>query len=580
MAPKTYKIMAATISTLPARPDGIRTKIVKDYQKEYIVANGYSLGQQRVLASTADDIELEIDAQTYDRMEHDSTIAKCKQIIITNVLADDIQLAPGASEDNVGKDEYTAYVQIMEFCQRLLAGLERPIRETCEQLLGNALAYGNGIAESEWEYRSDGESTRPPDVKAPKKAKFSLWEKAKFWGADESAGQDPIKRPQLESEAVRLMPNSLKVKPRDAARFVVDDFMTVIGLVPTHRLYNSSTIQWNEVIDRTKFLIFTLKKKNEDPRGTSSYRPGFNWYNLKAQIPAEMLRFILEEAVPKAVGTLPENQAPFEFDRDEDGNILYEDADKKVPKMKTAAESFADQIKGFRSGSGAVIPHDAKLEPFKKNGAADADFFGKVLKVIDNQMENAILLQILAQSEGEHQARSAAQQVAELLHSLVFWIRWCLSHVLLYDLLEVAVKINFGDWAVRYLPQISFGDFVRRDWNKDLEAVADAYFKGFIDDSQRAELMSWLNLPKPGMSRQEQMSQNLTGAQQDINGNPGQPNNNRPDKQAGNINRNAGNGTEKKTNANSNYRFGPSNVLGYHKGWVGRFTRNIFSSRS
>jgi len=577
--------MQSNVLSMPKRPDNVRLRVADDFRRQYINVTGYSVSQQNVLASTIDDVEIEVDLATYDRMENDATIAKGKRILITNALSDDLQLAPGATEDEVGAEEYQIFVEVMEFCQRIVGGLDRPIRETYEQILGNAIAHGHGLGEVEWEYRIDGSSSKPAEAKTPQvsKSKFSsMLENFGFFSRHTVPADSKdvgIKRPQLREARTRLMPKAIKVKPRGAALFVVDDYMTVLGLTPRYHS-NRSTLKWNEVVSRDKFIVLTLNKQNEDPRGKSSYRPAFNWFNLKSQIPAEMLRFILEESVPKAVGTLPENSPAFEFERDVAGNIIYEDPETmQVPKMLTAAESMGEQIKGFRSGSGAVIPWGAKLEPFKKTGSSDADFFSKVLKVVDDQMENAILLQTLAQSEGEHQARSASQQVAELLHSLVFWIRWLIAVMTQADLFEVAVRINLGEWAVRYLPMVSLGDFVRRDWAHDLEVISKAYFQGFIDDTQRAELMAWMNLPRPGPSRQELMQDAL--AEADINGEPVKPNKARPDKQKSNKDRNAGNGTEKKNGKtnNADYGFSPLNLLGHHGGRAVRSARTVFTSR-
>jgi hypothetical protein len=562
---------------VPRRPDGVNQRVVKDYTRSFVVANAYTAGQNKILSNTTDDVEIEVSFRAYDNMERDSTIMKSKRILVTSVLSDELQMAPGATEEHVGADEFEVYVQIQELCERMVRGIDRPFREVIEQLFGNAIKYGHGIAETEWEYRLDVPSSKPPKDPAPKGKLSALFSGFSNWWkggitSDNKAPADPasgaIKKPILKGEKLRLMPKSIKVKPRNSTRFVVDDYMNTVGLVPYNKA--KAGLSFDEIVDRTKFMVLTLNKQDEDPRGKSMYRTAFNWVNLKTQLPAEMMRFILEESAPKSVGTLPPDMPPFEFERDEDGNILYEDpGTNKQPKMLTGAESFKRQMEGFRSGSGAVIPHGATLEPYKKGltGSGDAEIFSKIIKIIDDQMEEAILLQTLAQSEGEHQARSASQQVAEVLYNLVFWIRWQLAMMTMYDFLKVGITINVGEWAVKYMPMISFGDFTRRDWVEQLMALADAYFKGFIDDSQRAELMAWLNLPKPGTSRQElaaQQAEDAAKAQHDVNGNPIQPANNRPDKKGGN--RNTGNGTEKKRNA-KNTGFGPSDAMGHNAGW-------------
>lgn len=576
---------------MPMRPKGIGTRpIVGDFTKDYLVASGgYSYGQQRVLLGTQDDLETEISLSTYDTMENDATIAKSKQILLTGTLSDDMQLAPGATEDEVGPEEYKVYVKIMEFCQRCIDGMDRPYADSLWQLLGNAIKYGHAIAETEWEYRQDGDSTKPADTtNKESKPKLSLWERFGYFfglGHHELSMAEPdavTKRPTLNSQQTRLMPRAVKVKPRGAARFVVDDYLNVLGLLPSHR-YGGTQAGWNEIIDRRKFLVLTMNKRDEDPRGKSMYRAAFNWYNIKSQLPSEILRLVLEEIVPKAVAILSDQAQPFEYERDTNGDIVYEDPDtQQVPKMVTAAESLRQILEQFRSGSGVVLPHGTTFTPFKTGTTGtDADLVAKIIKILDDQMENSILSQTLAQSEGAHQARSASQQVAELLHNLIFWIRRLLATMTLIDLFEVAVQMNFGDWAIRYLPKVSLGDFVRRDWGDDLERLADAYFKGFIDDTQRAELMAWLNLPRPGPSRAELNAQ--APAKQDVNGQPIQPNSNRPDKSGAGSGRNNGNGTEKK-NVNTKPKqsvsgFSLGNALGHHKRGSGFISRHLFSGR-
>lgn len=553
-------------------------RIVNDPQKEYIVVQGYSSNIFKTLAATLDDVEVEIDLATYDRMENDSTITKAKTILVTNVLSDELEMTQGRTEDEVSAQEFDTFTAVMEFCQRMVSGTDRPFRETLEQLLGNSITYGHGIAEIVWEYREDGQSKPAPEptvgTATNPKPKASIWSRMNVFAATPTS--DPlIRKPILDGTKTRLMPKSVKVKPRGSVRFVVDDFMNVIGMAPRSRGRFGSLapeIKWNEIIDREKFMVFTRNRKDEDPRGKSAYRPAFNWYNIKSQVPAELLRFILEESVPKAVGTLPENPIPYEAMRDNMGNIVYE-PDGTTPKMQTAAETFADQIEGFRSGSGAVIPFGAKLEPYKKTVETDANLFPTLVKLIDDQIENCILLQTLAQSEGSHQARSAAQQVAELLYNLVFWTKWGLAQTIIYDFLSIGVKNNFGEWALAYLPKISLGDFVRRDWVEEVLAYADGYFKGLFDDTQRPEIMANLNMPKPGPSRAELSADALANqASQDVNGNPGANPNQRPDKQPGSKDRNKGNGKVKKNDTTKNAVTGSgfNNPLGHHSRWFGR----------
>ena len=577
----------AQVLQVPSRPEGIKPKVNRQLTDEFVSVKGYNRAQSNILNATVDEVELTVNLETYERMENDPTFTKSKKIIVTNVLTDEMQFAPGANEREVSKKEYENYVEIMAFSKRVISGLEKPYRGTLEQALGNAVRYGHGVGEIEWEFRYDksdepntdneGEGTNKKVANpAPQGLFASMMEKFGYSSGPQAedtpipSETNPQVKKRREEETLRLMPKKIMVKPRGAALFVVDEYMNELGFVP--RSANSSW-KWNEIIDRRKFMVLTLNKQDEDPRGKSFYRPAFNWYNLKTQMPGEMLRFIIEEVVPKAVGTLPPDAKPYEYELDENGSIVYNDPDTKLdPKTIPTTVSFANQIENFKSGSGAVIPFDAKLEPFRKSANTDAQIFNHLLAVIERQIENALLLQNLAQSEGEHQARSASSTHKELLEAMSFWIRWIIAVMTANDIIKNAIIFNYGPAFVKYMPFISLGDFVRRDWAKDLEVLAKAYFQGFLDDTQRAELMAWLNLPEPGPSRAEVMAQ-----LDPTNGEPVMPNNNRPDKQPGNNRRNDGNGTEKKNNANTG--FSPLNFLGHHgKRFVG-FTGNIFTGR-
>lgn len=543
----------------PAKDSNVqRTHTRQILTRPIVPASGYHYKQEKILQSTVDEVEIELSMDMYDRMKNDPIVRKDFEIIITNVLSDDLHMAPGQSEEHVSEEEFKIYTYVQELCERTWAGLEsnESGRTMLAQILENGLTYGHGLGEIEWEYRMDGPiKKKSKDEKNTSKGSFATRARAWLFGgavpeaAEKPEDVTPNVRPSLsEGEEPRLMPKSIKVKPRGAARFVVDDYMNIIGYVPASRTYrtesNRLALSWDEIIDPRKFALFTPHKQNEDPRGRSILRPIYNWYNLKVQLPSEMLRFVLEEIVPKGVATLPENDMKPVPALDENNQVRYDDDGNMI--METQAASFIRVIEGFRGGAHAVIPFGSTLKPYRSGltGSNDANLFKTMVKIIDDQMENGILKQTMAQSEGENMGRSASQQVAEILYVLQFWYRWLVVQFVKSQIFAPVVSINLGDWALAYLPKMSIGDFARRDWVDELLAYADAYFKGLIDDSQRAEIMANLNLPKPGKSRQElQLEQ---GAKADVNGNPIQNNPSRPDKQEGSKGRNAGNGTEKK----------------------------------
>jgi hypothetical protein len=568
----------------PARPDGIKPRIVgpNNWQGQFVNVNGYGRSTFNILASSQDDLDREIGPDTYDRMENDPTVTKIKSILITGATSDELQLAPGMNEEEAGgpatgvetsavqSDDFQRFAYVQAFCQAMLDGLERPYRGYLAQMMRNAIPHGHAIGETEWEYRRanirakggpSSISAAPTTTGAKIRHAITTFLSGRglrtFLSASlrsklaQPAMPTPTptvvpgtdgQTPARKQPSVFLMPVSIRVKPHGAALFVVDDYMTTLGIVPRNRVW--ADLKPDEAISRDKFIVLTMNERNNDPRGRSEYRPIYSYWHFKQHIPKEYLLFLLQEAVPSAVGTLPENLDPYEFDRGPSGEIVYEDdvfdqSGQPIPKMLTASESMARQIKDFRSGSGAVIPHDAKLEPFR-TGQAQDDVFANAISTADRQMENGVLLQPLAQSEGEHQARSAAQEHANILFLKHFSNRWGLAMMTLFDLLAVGVRMNLGDWALAYMPKISLGDSAPRDWAKEFGVMADAYFKGLVDDTQRPAIMADFGMPKPGPSARQQAIDagqsppNPTQDQRSGTPNPAAPN--RPDKQPGQNN--------------------------------------------
>lgn len=555
----------------PGRPIGIKPRVVgpSQWKGQYITVNGYSNRTASILASPIDEFDPHIGPRTYDQMENDPTVIKIKNILITGATSDDIQLAPGSDvieEDTTEAsqtEDVKRYAQVQAFCQDMLDGLERPYKGYLIQMMRNAIPYGHAIAEVEWEYRranlkAKGGSSSISPAPASTMARLKEYVRTALFGrglrttltASLRSGRNkaalagptvttPATDGARKQPSVFLMPISIKVKPRGAAYFVVDEYMTLLGLVPANR-YRAG-LQADEVVSRDKFLILTLNERDGDPRGRSEYRPIVTYWDFKQRIPKEYLLFLLQEAVPSAVGTLPEDADPYEFERGPNDEIVYEDGivdaqGQPIAKQLTAAESMARQIKDFRSGSGAVIPYGAQLVPFR-SGEVKGDVFANAINTADRQMENGTLLQPLAQSEGQHQARSAAQEHANILFLKHFSNRWGLAMMTLYDLLAVGVQMNLGDWALAYMPKISLGDSAPRDWAAEFAVLSDGYFKGFVDDTQRPPLMAEYGMPKPGKSRNQVMMEQGVGPQQPTQdrrtGTPNPAPGNRPDKQPG-----------------------------------------------
>lgn len=549
------------INPPPLAPPGIRpSPTVHEgqdvLQSEYVTHEFGLWSGPRVLPShEVRTVDRDVDPDTLERMAFDPKIHKAKRIRINGVLTDDLIFAPGATEDEAkSAAEYKRFEMVMQFAERMVAGLETPIWRVFEQLLDGGYEQGHKIAEVIWELRMDRPTkslqtethkrgARP--ASAVSNLTRRLWRLAGRGPQAAEQAQDPPSEstPQtsiLTRPKTRLMPKAIKVKPRGAVLFVVDRFMSVLGLIPA---WGRGVSNWNitDVISRDKFMVFTNNPTDDDIRGNSAYRPAFWAWSFKNFIPKEYLRFMLNEAVPVPVLILPEKGGSWIPKRNPDTGEYELDPVSGQPVFIPLYLAASNTVADVRSGKGGVIPYGSKLEAYGGNkGGSNDTVFPNAIRSADDQIEDSILNQTLAQSTGRSNSQKGSQTHENRLADLVFWDKRALCVMLLYDLIAVGVRWNLGDEYLRYMPKCSLGDSEKRDWARDLEVISKAYFYGFIDDSMRAELCSWLGLPRPGISRAEMML-----AQPGKDGAPAPPNDARPDKQPDQQGRNDGNSTPK-----------------------------------
>lgn len=520
----------------PGSPEGVRVHGVKEFEDEFVAHSGWGWYNHVRTLSPYDvqDVDRLVTPEELARMSRDPKIAKCRQIIRNGVLADDFQFAPGATESEAGsKPNYNKYVDVMQFCERTVSGLETPYWTTCEMMLAGALEQGHKIAEVTWEYRMD-----KPTRKADRSDKTRQRPQTKGWfgkrkaaEGDDPAGEAPTTPPNrfAKRATIRLMPKSIKVKPFGAARFVVDDFMNVLGIVPAAR--GQQSWRADEVISRDKFVVLTINPEDSDPRGNSAYRPAFTYIGLAAHIPRNYLKLLLQEGMPIPVLTLPDKTDGWLTVKDDRGQVVQEQVLiagvlKTRPKMMSVAEAAERTLERMYLGKGVAIPFAAKLGPYRNATGNIGTVFVEALRTIYGIAEEAILLQPLAQSAGEVQSKSASMVHADVLGNQFFWYKRLIAVMTLYDLCATSVRINLGEWALAYMPRLSLGDSVPRDWAHEFEVLAKAFWYGFVDETQRAELMAEFGMPKPGPAPTEPKA---NGATADVNGEPVPPAGQRPD---------------------------------------------------
>lgn len=420
-----------------------------DLAKEFVAGGSiFSNGGTRTLPQANDDISRELGGNVYECMLRDPDVAACVMLLVNSVLADGIQINSAVGE----KDErFDLANEVTDLC-RLSLGKLQSFRSTLENMLKDALGFGNKVAEQTYVLTSVGEKRR-------------------------------------------LVLKYLKPKPRRTTAFVVDEFMNVLGLTYVKGGVAGGlnlSLDGVRLLPREKFAVLTLRSEDGDPRGSSSLRPAFNAYNLKTLTYPEYLRFLIQYALASLVATTGPN-AQDEAQRDESGSVVM-DPLTGHPVMISPTAALAANLERFRNGTYLIVPHGTTITPLEVPGEGDA--FLKAFTLFGEEITRAILYQTLATREGEHGTRAESQQKMTVLDMLVWWLKGRVAEMIHEDILKPKVRYNFGDTIADELtPVVSLGDSERRDWANDAGAVRK--LADVVTDSQWRSLTRQVGIPDP-----------------------------------------------------------------------------------
>lgn len=429
----------------------------------------------RVLGTTKDDLVKEFGIEIYRQMYKDPKIHKCIKLLKVNSLGDGVEFLPCLSDND---PNYEAAKRVSDFCTYAIKGLNKPLKNTLEQML-DALVYGHKIAEIVYKNEYIEE----------------------FGGTF-------------------LTLQSIKPKPIGVARFVVDNSFNVLGIVGTNRIYNlkddtfadlellnSSTViqrdsevfvldengQEHKFLNIDKFMILTIDTEDEDPRGRSMLRAAFNFWHLKQQIIPEVLRFLLVSSLPLLVGFTPEDQSDTSnrFLKDTDGNIQKNA--NGTPIVVNPELALLQGLVQARNATAIALRGGSKVEEVGGKGTG-LSFF-KALGEADSQIEQSILLQSLAVSEGKFSSRAQSETHMGVLENLTWDIKKSLADMVVHYLLKPLIKYNFGDSFIKYMPVVSLGDTERRNFSLEGSTVATLYGVGYLSEDQKRYADQMLGLP-------------------------------------------------------------------------------------
>jgi hypothetical protein len=450
-------------------PEAIRRQR-PDLKREY-VATGTSYSATTVplaLPASVDDVDRERGARHYEWMMTDPVVSSSVRALKLAILAGGMDLKatisarPGAKQPS--PDEKLAQ-ELVDFCWRCV--------ERCKGwnpfLMGllDATAFGNRMAEKTFEVSASG-----PD-------------------------------------AGKLVWKSIKVKPRDAWQFVVDDTMNVLGIL--YRKPGSGGTR--EFLPREKVVILTWDAHDADPRGSSVLRPAADVHNLKNQVWPQLYKHLCQFGSASLVG----KTAPGEVDRQPVDPLTGLPDTSALPI--SPQQFMASQMVEFQNGSVLVVPFGAEVMPIQPQG--DGAAFHSAIETLDRQIVHAILLSPRATLEAVHNSKADSETAQDFFGLLVESGRQALSGALRDDCFRQIVALNYGqEVADEFTPLVTFGT-EQQDRPAEWGAVAGLMSSGYLGASQMEELDSMMGLPIRDIAADEAKAKEAMEAQSAMQPKPG-----------------------------------------------------------
>jgi hypothetical protein len=418
--------------------------------QDYVVGSGYwwyrgNASRGLALPWAIDDITQDFGDDLYDRMELDSQVASCDAGLRAAVLEDGISLSPAV--DDATAEGYDLATELVTFCEQNLDDLESELDDTLWDMLG-CMGRGNRVAEIDY-YPFD-HSPQPG----------------------------------------RAMLRNLVVKPREMTAFVVDPYMRTLGLLG-RSLDRPVGILPGALIDpqttpnllpREKFMIATFRPKNNDPRGSSIYRPAYNPWNMKMQAWQDYLKYLAQFATPIVVGKTAPN--------------VKDAIDPATGATIRAVDAMLTTLLTLHNSAAIALQGGAELDLLFSTGEGRA--FLNALALFNEEITKAITTQTLATNEGEHQARAAASVHQDSLDTLVRQGKRSACRMLRRDVLRNLVRYNYGDQAALLTPKVSLGEVQQEDRATLITAFSHVGYR--LHSSQLAGVDRQVNAPARDLS--------------------------------------------------------------------------------
>ncbi len=202
-----------------------------------------------------DDLVTAKGSSIYSDMRHDPELKAALVIMTAGILAKGWELQPYREAADDAKPSAAAKEQA-DFAQKCFDRIPGSLDDVLEETLRDAVAYGTGIAERNWEYIETGE------------------------------------------HAGKIGYKSIKTKDPSTFYFGLDEFNNITTL-------EVQTTGAREAVPIDKFAIFTIRSEHGEPWGTSEFRAAYRWYWLKNNLVKWWAVFLEKYGMPTAKGSVP-----------------------------------------------------------------------------------------------------------------------------------------------------------------------------------------------------------------------------------------------------------------------------------
>jgi hypothetical protein len=345
--------------------------------------------------------------------------------------------------------------EISEFCQRQIDRVPK-FNTSMFQMVFEGMAHGNKVSEQVLEIAARGQD----------KDKWCL--------------------------------KAIKPKPREAIAFVVDAYNNEIGMLgakPGQMSVVQTTMVADDrdIIPREKFMVFTYRPKDNDPRGNTALLAARNGWELKQRTFPEYLLFLMVSAIPGILATMANGQEEI---------TVYED-DGLTPKRDSVTgevitisghQFLLNMLGKMRNHQVGVAPDGTNFTLLEAN--SEGEVFTRALDKFGSEITMAMLFQQLATRDSQHQTKGATGEQAHVIDYIVWWIRDTAAEMVRSDCFKPLVRYNYGDDAAdELLPKVSYGDTEARDWSVD--ATAAAQLAQHLTESQWEHITTQLGIPVP-----------------------------------------------------------------------------------